>query len=51
MRGRRDPKAGGRVIVIKEGERSFETWIRDLKGNKELECSWPGSFSNVPKKK
>jgi len=51
MRGRRDPKAGGRVIVLKEGERSFDTWIRDLNGKKELDCSWPGSFSNVPKKK
>ena len=36
MRGRRDPKAGGRVIVLKEGERSFDTWIRDLNGKKEL---------------
>lgn len=51
MRGRRDPLAGGRVIVLKEGERSFDTWIRDLNGKKEFECSWPGSFSNVPKKK
>lgn len=44
MRGRRDPLAGGRVIVLKEGERSFDTWIRDLNGKKELECQWPESF-------
>ncbi len=51
MRGRRDPLAGGRVIVLKEGERSFDTWIRDLNGKKDLECNWPDSFSNVQKKK
>jgi predicted phosphodiesterase len=49
MRGRRDPLAGGRVIVLKEGERSFETWIRDLNGKKELECSWPDSFNKLKK--
>ncbi|MBT3382931.1 MAG: metallophosphoesterase family protein [Prolixibacteraceae bacterium] len=49
MRGKRDPKAGGRVIVLKEGERSFDTWIRDLNGKKELECSWPGSFNKLKK--
>ncbi|MCF6357990.1 MAG: metallophosphoesterase family protein [Draconibacterium sp.] len=51
MQGKKDPKAGGRVIVLKEGEHSFDTWIRNLNGKKELECSWPGSFSNVQKKK
>ncbi len=45
-----DPPAGGRVIVLKEGERSFDTWTRDLNGKKELECSWPGSFNKVEKK-
>ncbi len=39
-----DPPAGGRVIVLKEGERSFDTWTRDLNGKKELECQWPDSF-------
>jgi hypothetical protein len=39
-----DPKAGGRVIVLKEGIREFDTWIREGNGNKVLECNWPGSF-------
>ncbi|SFT37234.1 Calcineurin-like phosphoesterase [Algoriphagus locisalis] len=41
-----DPLAGGRVIVIKEGKREFETWIRDMNGLKELEVKWPNSFVN-----
>lgn len=40
-----DPLAGGRVIVLKEGQRKFHTWIRDMNGQKELDCSWPDSFS------
>uniref|UniRef100_UPI003216D4DE metallophosphoesterase family protein n=1 Tax=uncultured Draconibacterium sp. TaxID=1573823 RepID=UPI003216D4DE len=40
-----DPLAGGRVIVLTKGKRIFDTWIRDMNGKKELECSWPGSFS------
>ncbi len=40
-----DPLAGGRVIVLKEGQRQFVTWIRDMNGKKEWECSWPESFS------
>ena len=44
MRSVEDPLAGGRVIVLKEGERMFDTWIRDLNGKKELECRWPDSF-------
>ncbi len=39
-----DPLAGGRVIVLKEGERQFETWIRDMNGKRELYCNWPDSF-------
>ena len=39
-----DPLAGGRIIVLKEGERKFDTWIRDMNGKKELECTWPDSF-------
>ncbi len=45
MRGAEDPKAGGRVIILKEGERSFDTWIREGSGNKMLECSFPDSFN------
>lgn len=44
MKDKNDPLAGARVIVLKEGQRSFETWIRDLNGKKERECSYPGSF-------
>lgn len=40
-----DPKAGGRVIVLRENQRKFDTWIRELNGNKVLECSWPDSFA------
>ena len=36
-----DPLAGGRVIVLIEGEHKFKTWIRDMDGEKELECTWP----------
>jgi hypothetical protein len=39
-----DPLAGGRVIVLKEGKRSFDTWIRDMNGEKELEVTWPDTF-------
>ena len=39
-----DQKAGGRVIVLKEGERKFDTWIREGNGNKFLECKFPDSF-------
>lgn len=39
-----DPLAGGRVIVLKEGQRQFDTWIRDMNGIRELDCSWPNSF-------
>lgn len=46
-----DPKAGGRVIVLKEGKREFDTWMREANGSKALECNYPGSFSKVPEKK
>ena len=39
-----DPLAGGRVIVLKEEERTFDTWIRNMDGDKELNCTWPDSF-------
>lgn len=44
MKDPEDPLAGGRVIVLKEGERKFDTWIRDMNGNKVLECNYPDSF-------
>ena len=47
MKDAEDPLAGGRVIVLKEGKREFDTWIRDMKGTKVLECNWPGSFTAV----
>lgn len=42
-----DPLAGGRVIVLTEGERKFDTWIRDMNGKKELLCTWPDSFELI----
>ena len=44
MKDASDPLAGGRVIVLKEGKREFDTWIREVSGKKVLECSFPGSF-------
>lgn len=41
-----DPLAGGRVIVLKEGQRQFDTWIRDMNGKRELYCNWPDSFKS-----
>lgn len=46
-----DPLAGGRIIVLKEGKREFDTWIRDMDGKKELECTWPDDFSKKEVKK
>ena len=51
MKDKEDPLAGGRVIVMKEGKREFDTWIRDMNGVKVLECNYPDSFSKVPEKK
>ncbi len=39
-----DPLAGARVIVLKEGKREFDTWIRDLNGDKVQESNYPESF-------
>jgi predicted phosphodiesterase len=47
MKDAEDPLAGGRVIVMKEGKREFDTWIRDMNGNKVLECNLPRSFTAV----
>lgn len=44
MKDAEDPLAGGRVIVMKEGIREFDTWIRDMNGVKVLECNYPASF-------
>ncbi len=44
MRSAEDPMAGGRVIVLKEGQRKFETWIRERGGKKVLDCTYPDSF-------
>jgi len=44
MRDPADPLAGGRVIVLKEGRREFDTWIREGGGKKVLACTYPGSF-------
>lgn len=44
MKDENDPPAGARVIMLNEGKRSFTTWIRDLNGKKEQECTWPDSF-------
>lgn len=45
-----DPLAGGRIIVLKEGKREFDTWIRDMNGKRELYCNWPESFQSVSEK-
>ena len=44
MKDPEDPIAGGRIIVLKQGKRQFETWIRENGGKKVLPCSYPGSF-------
>lgn len=44
-----DPGPGGRVIVLKEGKREFDTWIREANGNKVLECKYPETFVNFEK--
>lgn len=44
MNDAEDPLAGGRVIVLNEGKREFDTWIREGNGNKAFLCSFPGSF-------
>jgi hypothetical protein len=46
MKDAEDPVAGGRIIVLKEGKREFDTWIRELNGNKVFPCSYPTSFQH-----
>jgi hypothetical protein len=45
MRSAEDPKAGARVIVLKEGDRRFNTWIREGNGARVLEAAYPDSFN------
>lgn len=40
------PIEGARIIVLKEGERTFDTWIREANGKKVTPCTWPDSFVN-----
>jgi predicted phosphodiesterase len=42
---------GGRVIVLKEGRRSFDTWIHEKGGNIVYRCSYPESFAKKEQKK
>ncbi len=44
MKDKEDPLAGGRVIILKQGKRLFDTWIREKGGNKVLQCTYPESF-------
>lgn len=46
MKNPEDPLAGGRVIVLKQSKRVFDTWIRDFNGKKVLSCSYPASFAS-----
>jgi hypothetical protein len=43
----KDPMAGGRVIVLTEGLRQFDTWIREKGGKQVLECRWPDTFKQI----
>lgn len=42
---------GGRVIVLREGRRAFDTWIHEKGGNIANRCSYPESFAKKEKKK
>ncbi|MCE1197361.1 MAG: metallophosphoesterase family protein [Marinilabiliales bacterium] len=41
MKSPEDPLAGGRILVLHEGKREFDTWIRDKNGDKVLSTSFP----------
>lgn len=43
-----DPVLGGRMIVLKEGKREFETWIREKGGDRVWDCTYPDSFRKAP---
>ncbi len=42
---------GGRVIVLKEGKRSFDTWIHEKGGKIVYKCNYPDSFVSTLQKK
>ena len=46
---KKDPLAGGRLIVLKEGKREFDTWIRDMNGKRELSCTFGKTRSKLEK--
>ena len=42
-----DQVPGARVIVLHEGERTFDTWIRERGNDRRVdECTYPSSFEN-----
>ena len=42
-----DQIPGARVIVLHEGERTFDTWIRECGNERRVdECAYPASFDN-----
>lgn len=42
-----DQIPGGRIIVLKEGERKFDTWLRERDNTLKINsCSFPDSFGN-----
>tara|TARA_R110002111_G_scaffold148374_3_gene215495 strand:+ start:454 stop:1440 length:987 start_codon:yes stop_codon:yes gene_type:complete len=43
---RKAPVEGARIIVLTEGERKFDSWIREVNGRKVYPCTWPDSFVN-----
>lgn len=47
MKSADDPTYGGRVIVLRNGKREFNTWIREYEGQEVLECSYPESFKTA----
>lgn len=44
-----DPGPGARVIVLKEGKRAFDTWIREPGGKIADKCNYPASFLSAEK--
>ncbi len=38
---------GARVIVLKEGKRKFDTWIREVKGDIVYKASFPSTFNRI----
>ncbi|MCG6188049.1 metallophosphoesterase family protein [Maribellus maritimus] len=44
IRNQKKPGLGSRVVVLKEGKREFDSWIREGTGKKLQECTLPVSF-------